>query len=166
MGSSGDPKHLLAAVRALARPEWSLVVATAGARLPELARPGVWTADYLPGDQMAARASLVVCNGGSPTSQQAVAAGVPVLGICGNMDQFLNMRGLCRAGLGVSLRADRLSAGLLTKTANALLAPSAQRLCQQTSTHGGPDYRLRFAEFLRAQRLRCGNISPAFAGET
>jgi UDP:flavonoid glycosyltransferase YjiC (YdhE family) len=58
----------------LASPEVSLVVATAGAQLPELMRPGVWAAAYLPGEQLAARAALVVCNGGSPTSQQAVAA--------------------------------------------------------------------------------------------
>ena len=153
MGSSGDPRTLVNVVRALARPQWSLVVATAGAKLPELAQPGVWTADYLPGDRVAARASLVVCNGGSPTSQQAIAAGVPVLGICGNMDQFLNMRGLSQAGLGVALRADRLHVGLVARTALELLEPAVQQLCRQASTHGGPDYRLRFAEFLHSRRL-------------
>jgi UDP:flavonoid glycosyltransferase YjiC (YdhE family) len=64
----------------------------------------------LPGTEAAARSSLVICNGGSPTSQQALAAGVPVLGIAGNMDQFMNMVAVVRAGAGEMLRADRAGA--------------------------------------------------------
>ena len=47
--------------------------------------------DYLPGIDAAARFNLVICNDGNPTAQGALAAGVPVLEIACNMDQFLNM---------------------------------------------------------------------------
>ena len=51
----------------------------------------VHVTDYLPGDIVARHSRLVVCNGGSPTSHQALLAGVPVLGIPDNLDQVLNM---------------------------------------------------------------------------
>lgn len=57
---------------------------------------------------MCRQAQLVVCNGGSPTTNQAFTHGVPVLGIARNMDQFLNMRAIERYGAGVMLRSDRV----------------------------------------------------------
>ena len=50
----------------------------------------------------------MVCNGGSPTVTQALLAGKPVLGLCSNMDQFLNMRSVEASGAGIMLRADRI----------------------------------------------------------
>jgi UDP:flavonoid glycosyltransferase YjiC (YdhE family) len=91
LGSSGSAELLPVVLAGLARlPVTVLASAPANARL----------ADYLPGTAAAARARLVVCNGGSPTCQQAFAAGVPVLGIASNMDQFLNMRGVERRNAG------------------------------------------------------------------
>ena len=78
-------------------------------------------ARYLPGDVAARRARLVVCNGGSPTSQQALAAGVPVLGIASNLDQFLNMNGVEQAGAGALLRADRFDPDAVRSSAARLL---------------------------------------------
>jgi UDP:flavonoid glycosyltransferase YjiC (YdhE family) len=149
LGSSGDRGLLPGIVGALAELDVCLVVATAGAELPPQRRLNVWAADYLPGAQVSARASLVVCNGGSPTSQQAVNAGVPVLGLCGNMDQFLNMRGLVRAGLGQALRSDRLSAQQLTQAARELLAEPSQAIARHAVQHRGPDLRVQFPAFLR-----------------
>ena len=109
MGSSGSQRVLVQVIDSLADLGVSVIVSTAGAALPVGRWRNVWLAEYLPGQAAAARSALVVCNGGSPTSQQALAAGVPVVGICDNMDQMLNMRGLVAAGLGTSLRADRLT---------------------------------------------------------
>ena len=81
------------------------MVATAGAPLSSTPN-NVYSADYLPGDAAARRAALVVCNGGSPTTQQALACGRPVLGIATNLDQYLNMQTLERAGVGLCLRSD------------------------------------------------------------
>jgi UDP:flavonoid glycosyltransferase YjiC (YdhE family) len=106
MGSSGNPRlvpHLLAALEGV---NCRIAVATAGA-VPASAIPGnVVAADYLPGDEIAARARLVICNGGSPTTHQALAHGTPVLGIPANLDQMLNMHFVGRSGAGVAVRAD------------------------------------------------------------
>ena len=51
-------------------------------------------------------AALVICNGGSLTTYQALAHGVPVLALASNnMDQHLNMTAVCRAGAGEVMRA-------------------------------------------------------------
>ena len=150
LGSSGNAGLLAGVIDALATLDVTVIVATAGAVLPPRRWPRVWACDFLPGNIAAARAALVVCNGGSPTSQQAVNAGVPVLGICGNMDQFLNMRGLARAGLGLALRADRLSGPRLARAAATLINSDRQRAAQRAALHSGPDYQQRFLAFLDA----------------
>lgn len=106
LGSSGRAELLPLILEALRRMPVSLLAATAGrvdfTDLP----PSVYVADYLPGKAAAARADLVICNGGSPTVYQALAAGVPVLGLPSNLDQYLNMQAVTRHGAGQCLRAD------------------------------------------------------------
>lgn len=121
LGSSGQGQLLPLVLRALAPLPLTLMVATADKVTLDALAPNVHVAPYLPGEEAARRASLVVCNGGSPTSQQALAAGVPVLGIAGNLDQFLNMHGIVAAGAGALLRADRLQVPQLQRAAAALL---------------------------------------------
>jgi len=109
LGSSGQGKLLPLVVQALSGLPVTVLAATAGtielAKLPANAR----VANFLPGEAAARRAALVICNGGSPTCHQALAAGVPVIGIAGNLDQFLNMDGILQAGAGRLLRSDRFS---------------------------------------------------------
>lgn len=109
LGSSGGAAALRQAVRAVSGMPVSVMVATAGAEISIPPSGNIYTARYLPGLEAARRAQVVVCNGGSPTSHQALAAGVPVIGIASNMDQFLNMSAIAEAGAGTLLRADRLS---------------------------------------------------------
>ncbi len=121
MGSSGAADVLPQVLDLLASRPVIAAVATAGAILPRSRWPNAWLADYLPGEHVAARARLVICNGGSPTAQQALVHGVPVLGLCSNLDQLLNMQGLEAAGLGVSMRTDRLGGLRLAKAIDSLL---------------------------------------------
>ena len=65
----------------------------------------VHVARYLPLDVVAARCKLVICNGGSLTTYGAFVANAPVLGVCTNLDQLLNMQAVERLGAGISLRA-------------------------------------------------------------
>ena len=125
LGSSGDPRQLPAIVEALAALPVSIFVATAGKPAPGAWPANVFTADYLPGDAAARRAALVVCNGGAPTTQQALAAGVPVLGIATNMDQVLNMQAISRIGAGIALRGERSGARAVAEAAQRLLADRA-----------------------------------------
>lgn len=77
------------------------VVSTGAGHQP----PNIFTADFLPMDIALSRASLLICNGGSLSTYQALASGVPILGIAGNMDQLLNMQAIVRCGAGQVIRA-------------------------------------------------------------
>src|SRR5207247_2269556 len=84
LGSSGQVELLPIVVETLGELPVTALVATAG-RMELTAVPdNVRVASYLPGSAAAERSALVLCNGGSPTSYQALAAGVPVLGIASN----------------------------------------------------------------------------------
>ncbi|MGZ8217734.1 glycosyltransferase [Methylomagnum sp.] len=128
LGSSGAARRLPRIIDALGTLPVTVMVATAGAA-GSLPRPAnVYAADYLPGLEASQRADLVICNGGSPTTQQALAAGVPVLGIPRNLDQHLNTDCLEQAGLGLGLRSDALRAGALRQAVACLLEDDAFRL--------------------------------------
>jgi UDP:flavonoid glycosyltransferase YjiC (YdhE family) len=107
LGSSGQAQLLPMVIEALTPLNRPIVVATAGRgdELPQ--RPRLWVADFVPGEAISAKACAVVCNGGSPTTQQALLQGVPVVGIAGNLDQLLNMDYIERFGAGTLVRADR-----------------------------------------------------------
>jgi UDP:flavonoid glycosyltransferase YjiC (YdhE family) len=137
LGSSGGTAALVQVISALAGRDCTLLAATAGASAPDgataMARkwPGLRLAPYLPGDLASARADVVVCNGGSMTCQQALLLGRPVLGIPGNMDQFMNMSAVVAAGAGISLRADRLGLRVLQQALDELLGNPVRRQAAQ-----------------------------------
>ena len=106
LGSSGRSDVAQAALRALATMDVTVICATLGRIDRSQLPPNVFAADFIPGDQAAARSRLVISNGGSPTTQQALAAGVPVLGIASNMDQHLNMQALVDFGAGLLVRSE------------------------------------------------------------
>jgi UDP:flavonoid glycosyltransferase YjiC (YdhE family) len=122
MGSSGDVGVLARLIPVLESTGRPVLLATAGRPVPAAARTGrVRLVDFLPGERVCRSACLVVCNGGSPSTNQALAAGVPVLGIARNMDQFLNMRAIEAYGAGLSLRADRAGSEALRRAVDRLL---------------------------------------------
>nr|WP_248280509.1 glycosyltransferase [Aromatoleum aromaticum] len=126
MGSSGAGALLPRILDALSGIDCHVAVATAGIPLREIPANAM-VADYLPGDRMSARASLVICNGGSPTSHQALAHGVPVLGIPFNLDQHLNMDYLTIYGAGHVLRPEKATAAVLRAAARTLLQDATIR---------------------------------------
>ncbi len=133
LGSSGRSDLLPVVLEALAGLPLTVIAATAGRVALPRVPANAFVADFLPGEAAAARARLVICNGGSPTTQQALAAGVPVLGIPSNLDQYLNMQAVVAAGAGHLLRAGQTSAPAVNAAASALLngeryAESAARL--------------------------------------
>lgn len=138
MGSSGDPRVLATLIPVLEESGAQVVVATAGKPLPAgMASARTRVFDFLPGDQLCRRASLVVCNGGSPTTNQALCQGVPVLGIASNMDQFLNMRAIEDYGAGLLVRADRAHTQPLRRAVARLLTDAGIR--NRARALGGPD---------------------------
>lgn len=125
LGSSGRADLLPLALEALSRLPVSVVVATARKIALAAVPANVYVTDYLPVDVASRRAQLVICNGGSLTTYQALASGVPVIGICSNMDQLLNMQALENLGAGILLRAARTSVEEIFRTANTLLGQEA-----------------------------------------
>lgn len=127
LGSSGAPQVFERVLGALAQLPVTVLASTAGFAVRNPRAENVWLADYLPGDEAAAKSNLVVGNGGSMVCHQAASAGVPVVGIASNMDQFLNMAGVLRAGVGLLLRADRIGAVALCQATLRALADDEMR---------------------------------------
>ena len=134
LGSSGLGSLLPQITAALADLPLTVIAATAATGTPFAAPANAWVTDYLPGLEAARRSRLVICNGGSPTSQQALAAGVPIIGLATNLDQFLNMAAIESAGAGVVLRADRFSANMLRAHVQRFLGGESGAAARQLAT--------------------------------
>lgn len=130
MGSSGSTRILSALYSALAEFDDPVVVTTAGRPTPPPPPPGsrIRSYDFLPGPQAMSRAKLVICNGGSPATNQALVAGVPILGIPTNMDQFLNMRAIEARNYGFMVRSDRSSTRIFHQAISDVQAHRAERV--------------------------------------
>lgn len=146
-GSSGRAGQLAAVLEALAELDCVVIAATAGRESISNPPRNAYVTDFFPGAQAVERAALVICNGGSPASYQALAAGVPVLGIADNMDQLLNMQGVTASGAGSLVRADQFSIPILRARVSDMLAHSgyrnaAQRVASILASYSAPQ---RFA---------------------
>lgn len=127
LGSTGAAARLPVLVRALAGLPVTVAVATAGRIQIPNPPPNVLVADYLPGAEVAKRASLVVCHGGSGVAYQALQAGVPVLSLWSNIDQYLTARMIAYRGAGKECRGDLVG----EREVQAL----ARQLLEQDSYH-------------------------------
>ncbi len=122
LGSSGRSDLLPALFSALATMPVTVIAATAGRMKIDTNPDNVFLAEYLPGDAAVARAQLVICNGGSPTTQQALAQAKPVLGIPSNLDQHLNMQAVQRTGAGKLIRSEHATAQNIHQAVARMLA--------------------------------------------
>ena len=143
LGSSGRAGLLSAVLEALADLPVTVVAATLGRGPSEHPPRNAWLADFLPGQDAASRASLVICNGGSPTVYQALAAGAPVLGLASNMDQHLNMATVQQAGAGVLLRSEharpaRVRAAVIRILDEPSYEAAASRLARALAGYDAP----------------------------
>jgi UDP:flavonoid glycosyltransferase YjiC (YdhE family) len=133
LGSSGNGALLPVVLEALAGMPVNVLASAAG-NVAALAPPAnAYVADFLPGEQATARAALVICNGGSLTTYQALVAGTPVIGVATNMDQLLNMQIAERFGAGCTVRAAQATQRNIRERADAVLhdqrMANAARVC-------------------------------------
>jgi UDP:flavonoid glycosyltransferase YjiC (YdhE family) len=150
MGSSGRTDLLPTLLSALSDLPVTVITAATGKIDQSNVPANAFVADYLPLDSAVRRSSLVICNGGNLTTYQALAAGVPILGICSNMDQLLNMSAIERLGAGLSLRACLATRARLQQSVLALLQTPAYA---QAAGQAGKRFRQidagqRFREFV------------------
>jgi len=109
-GSSGSAKIIDAVVKALENSPYVAVISMAGEQHNYVDTERIKFTDYVDGNKVIEKASLVICNGGSSTAYQALAKGKPLIGIPSNLDQHLAMEFIVEAGAGISIRSDQLSA--------------------------------------------------------
>lgn len=107
MGSTGTSRVLSGGVmEVIGGSGLKVMVATAERCAPA---PNVLTAAFVPGLQAAKRSKVMVCGGSAPAMAQAMAAGIPALAVCSNLDQMLAAQRLAAAGAVLTLRADEIS---------------------------------------------------------
>jgi UDP:flavonoid glycosyltransferase YjiC (YdhE family) len=126
LGSSGDLRTAKPLLEALGNLPVTAVMATAGQRLSGLPR-NVFVADYLPGLQVIKSAQLVISNGGSPTTYQALYCGVPVLGLPSNLDQYLMMESVVKKRAGLFIRSGKASSNDIRRAVETLLGDETYR---------------------------------------
>jgi len=127
IGSSGRYAALQAVLRVLAELPVNAVLATAGRFELRDAPHNVHVVPFAPGSVMARKASFVVTNGGASTSYQALAEGKPVLGVPSNLDQYLAMTMIERAGAGRLVRSGEATPRTLRAAFTELLESEALR---------------------------------------
>ena len=121
VGTSGQADLLPMTLSVLSGLPVTAIAATAGTVDPSTVPENAFVSDFLPLEIAVKRSTLVICNGGSLTTYRALASRVPVIGICSNMDQMLNMRAVERIGGGVFLRAARVGPAELERAVRAIL---------------------------------------------
>jgi len=120
-GSSGDPAILQQILEGLSNLPITVIVATAGRANLQAIPDNVLVADYLPGREATEIASLVICNGGSPSAYEAVVQGKPMISIPTNLDQCLNSWNLARQGLSETMRIGEISPDQIRSATDRLL---------------------------------------------
>ncbi len=124
LGSSGQVSLLPIVLEALSALPLTVIAVTAGRTKLTSIPDNTYISDFLPGDQATARAALMICNGGSLSTYQAIQGGTPVLGIVGNLDQHLNMSYLASSGIGESLRSEHANVERVGELTKKLLSNS------------------------------------------
>lgn len=127
LGSSGPAELLSAIIDVLERLQVAAIVATAGRTNVESRSGDIRVMPLVAGTDAAQLSDLVICNGGSLGCFQALSAGVPVIGIPSNMDQFLNMAPIEAMGAGLALRADRFSEPAVERAIRSVLGDTRFR---------------------------------------
>ncbi|QBQ54467.1 glycosyltransferase [Nitrosococcus wardiae] len=122
-GSSGAVEKLLEVIKGLSeiRPPLFLMISTAGRTEINFTSKNIRAASYIRGSDAARLSQLVISNGGTTAGYQALAEGVPVLGIPSNMDQYLAQMAITKAGAGRLLRAGKVNALAVRNASSEIL---------------------------------------------
>lgn len=122
LGSTGQPGFLDTVFKVLCQLPVTVIAATAD-RWRETAVAGnVFLAGFLPGAEAAERASLVICNGGTMSGQQALSAGTPYFGLISNLDQMLFSMAVRRASACELLRQEDVNERSVRAIIESMLA--------------------------------------------
>jgi UDP:flavonoid glycosyltransferase YjiC (YdhE family) len=150
LGSSGRTDLLPTVLEAVGGLNAKVLLATAGRA--ELARvpSNVTVAEFVSGDRAAARADVVICNGGSSTGYQALVQGAPVIGLPSNLDQYLAMTAIEEAGAGVLVRSGKASVASVRAAIDQVVRDGAHReaAARVARAFAGADAKQRFVDYV------------------
>ncbi len=127
LGSSGKNSIVPSLLEALSELPVQVAVGSVEStdlKLPTSGKARIFAAKVLPGKTLCERASVVVCNGGAPSTYQALQAGRPVIGVTRNMDQDLNMQNLASLPFVQTFSAFENPASQVASTVRHFLADS------------------------------------------
>lgn len=124
MGTSGNAKALPAILEGLKHLSPRVWVASGAKNAvvnPDPTRLELHVSPFFSGQAACQAADLVINNGGSASINQCLLAGVPFLGLASNLDQFSSMFYSEKAGIGKTIRADRVTPSAIARGAEELL---------------------------------------------
>lgn len=103
MGSTGYARFFEQAIEIFGDTEYQCVMTTAGMAELDHVPDNFFVTDYAPGSRIMEKSDVVVCQGGNGTIYQAMAHGVPIIGIPTMHDQEFNLDRVEDLGLGIHL---------------------------------------------------------------
>ncbi len=113
LGSSGDGTMLPLLIDALAPLDITVIAVTAKNSQIEHSCNNVYISDFLAVEEVVKKSDIVICNGGSPMVYQALIDKKQLIGIPGNLEQYLMMSIIKSAGLRDYIRAGSLSSSAI-----------------------------------------------------
>lgn len=121
MGSSGDSDLLPILLKTLSKMPVTVVCVTAKKTILEKTYSNVFIADFLPAELAVKKADIVICNGGSPMVYQSIVEKKFVIGLPGNLDQYLMMTLAHSAGFGELIRSGKVDSHSIERAVNYAL---------------------------------------------
>ncbi|MCA9496937.1 MAG: hypothetical protein KC589_08375 [Nanoarchaeota archaeon] len=107
MGSEGL-ESILDVIKDLDQNKFQLIITTSSDKLIETKLPKwIFIEKYINTDYILPYCDLVITHGGNGTIYQALASGVPILGLANHNEQFYNINRAidCKVGLGIKLKS-------------------------------------------------------------
>jgi UDP:flavonoid glycosyltransferase YjiC (YdhE family) len=143
MGSTGNPGFFMEAIEAFGGSEYQCMVTTAGLAQLRHVPDNFFITEYAPGSKLMQRSDVVVCQGGNGTIYQALAAGVPIIGIPTMHDQEFNLDRVVSLGVGIHLSELQYRRADLVKAVRKILSEksykeNARRYQEVLSRYNGP----------------------------
>ncbi len=121
LGSSGNASLLPLILEVLSQMPVTVLCVSAGYQTATQNYQNIYRADFLPAEQAVKKADIVICNGGSPMVYQSLVEHKKVIGIPGNLDQYLMMTWLEQSGRGILVRSGQMSQKTLKDAMNQVL---------------------------------------------
>lgn len=148
-GSSGDPKAVPKILKGLLDRKEHVVVVTAGNDLDMELPENFHVTKYISLKDIMPKCALMISNGGN-ASYHALAAGVPVLGLPRNYDQFLCSRCMMDAGVSTFVRGYSFRAEDIAHAVDRILTTPeyAQNAVAMAKAMAHYDYRSVFLDVI------------------